>query len=207
MSIQNIIKSIENTYGQPITRAKDCDLLAEDIERVTGRPISSATLRRLFGLLKSKSKLSPYNQETLQRYVDGISDLEDQFNDWASPDEDTVASLIDILLEKFNQPNGELAEYLMNLKIPSHVFFEVLQTLILQSVEGSFDEFILKIYNRPHLVLENPKVFRTLGYALRNHADGKAGLLDELAKSSVARRQFFERFVDMGHFPTYHNWL
>lgn len=207
MSIQNISKSVEKTYGQPITRAKDCDRLAKDIEQVTGRPISSATLRRMFGLLKTKSKLSSYNQETIQLYIAGKSELEEQFNDWTSPDEETVVAILDILLEKYEKPNEHLVDYLLGLRIPSHTYYEVLRKLILLSVEESHNEFIVRLYHRPHHILESSKVYRTLGEKLREKNEGGLEAIGLLAQTPVARRQFFERFVDMGHFSIYRKWL
>jgi hypothetical protein len=55
-------------YQAPVSSAKDCALLAKAIQADTNRIISEATIRRFFGLLKSKSHLSKYNLDTLALY-------------------------------------------------------------------------------------------------------------------------------------------
>jgi hypothetical protein len=61
-------KMVKEQYGKLINTPKDCERLAEIIFNDTGRKISATTLRRFFGLLQSKSKISAYNLDTLAIY-------------------------------------------------------------------------------------------------------------------------------------------
>jgi hypothetical protein len=68
-----ILKSkIQDQFNRPVNSPKDCNLLAVHIALKTGRKISSSTLRRFFGLLPSKTKLSRYNLDTLTLYCSNI---------------------------------------------------------------------------------------------------------------------------------------
>ncbi len=68
INIKELRIGVEETFGQKITTAKQCRMLEEAILAESNRRISSATLRRFFGLLPSSSKLSPYNVDTLVIY-------------------------------------------------------------------------------------------------------------------------------------------
>ena len=68
VNLKELRNTVEETFGETVTTAKQCRMLEEAIFAETNRKISSATLRRFFGLLPSSSKLSPYNTDTLVIY-------------------------------------------------------------------------------------------------------------------------------------------
>ena len=68
-------EKILQKYQAPVSTAKDCRRLAADIKAHTNRAISEATLRRFFGLLKSKTQLSQYSLDTLAIYC-GYADYQ-----------------------------------------------------------------------------------------------------------------------------------
>ena len=68
VNLKELRKAVEKTFGERISTSKQCAMLEKTILKETNRSISSATLRRFFGLLPSSSKLSPYNTETLAIY-------------------------------------------------------------------------------------------------------------------------------------------
>ncbi len=68
INIKELRIGVEETFGEKITTAKQCRMLEEAILAESNRRISSATLRRFFGLLPSSSKISPYNVDTLVIY-------------------------------------------------------------------------------------------------------------------------------------------
>ncbi len=72
-------ESVEETFGEKITTNKQCKLLETIILEKTNRRISTATLRRFFGLLPSSTKLSKYNTVTLVAYSN--YDTENKFTD------------------------------------------------------------------------------------------------------------------------------
>jgi len=59
---------IVEIHGAPVNAARDCEVLAKNISAQTGRSVSSTTLRRFFGLLRSTSSISTYNLDTLAIY-------------------------------------------------------------------------------------------------------------------------------------------
>ena len=56
-------------FGIPVLYSKDCQYLALEIRRLAGRNISSTTIKRFFGLVKSSSKPSGYTLDTLAIYL------------------------------------------------------------------------------------------------------------------------------------------
>ena len=61
-------EKIIDRFDHPVSDPKDCEQLSEVIYEQTGRTISPTTLRRFFGLLRSKSSLSRFNLDTLSIY-------------------------------------------------------------------------------------------------------------------------------------------
>lgn len=71
--VELLIKAITKKFGREISAARDCNELSAAIKNHTYRNISPTTLRRLFGLLPSKTALSKYNLDTLAIYAGFIS--------------------------------------------------------------------------------------------------------------------------------------
>jgi hypothetical protein len=70
---------VEFTYGKQILNVNDCISLSDSIFEKVKIPISSDTLRRLFGLIDTNSKPSLFTIETLSKYV-GFSGYYDFIN-------------------------------------------------------------------------------------------------------------------------------
>lgn len=66
---EKIIQEIENVFGQKIRYPKDCEILAVEISSKTGTSISSSTLKRIFGLIKTNSQPNLYTLDTIARYI------------------------------------------------------------------------------------------------------------------------------------------
>lgn len=62
---QILKRKVEEQFKGAINTPKDCNQLAILIAKKTNRKLSSSTLRRIFGLLPSETKLSKYNLDTL----------------------------------------------------------------------------------------------------------------------------------------------
>jgi hypothetical protein len=60
---------VEFTFGKQILSLNDCVSLSDSIFEKVKIPISSDTLRRLFGLIDTNSKPSLFTIETLSKYV------------------------------------------------------------------------------------------------------------------------------------------
>lgn len=78
--IYNLLrKDIINKLGKEILYGKDCVHLANQIYKHTRRQISSSTLKRFFGFLKTRFNPSKYTLETLVIFL-GFKDWNDYLN-------------------------------------------------------------------------------------------------------------------------------
>jgi len=73
---------IELRFGQTIRYPKDCESLAKHITQVTKDPISSSTIKRLFGLIKNTNKLSPETMKVIGKYLEST--------EWQEPDDQLI---------------------------------------------------------------------------------------------------------------------
>ncbi len=69
-------KEVQNKLGRDIQLARDCCNLSEAVYDSTGRTLSSSTLKRLFGVVKTPFKPSKYTLDTLAIFLG--------FEDWQS---------------------------------------------------------------------------------------------------------------------------
>lgn len=78
--IYNLLKKdVQNKIGKKILYGKDCVYLSNQIYNDTRRQISSSTLKRFFGILKTRFKPSKYTLETLVVFL-GFKDWNDYLN-------------------------------------------------------------------------------------------------------------------------------
>lgn len=62
-------KDVELKFGGEIIRSNDCSKLAREIVNNTNRHISTSTVKRFFGIIKSDYNPSKYTLETFVRYI------------------------------------------------------------------------------------------------------------------------------------------
>ncbi len=74
VSIRLLKDKIQNKFGRSIFYAHDCEELSELIKVQTRRQVSSSTLKRFFGIIKSPFNLSIYTLDTLSIFL--------QFENW-----------------------------------------------------------------------------------------------------------------------------
>ncbi|MBM3921357.1 MAG: hypothetical protein FJ347_09085 [Sphingomonadales bacterium] len=68
--LNNSIKTkLFKVYGKEIKYPKDCDALARDITQKTGSRISSSTVKRLLGFIKTNSHPNQYTLDTISNYL------------------------------------------------------------------------------------------------------------------------------------------
>ena len=70
MLSQVIKQKIEEKVGQRIRYTRDCEVLADKIQSHCKCSISSSTLQRLFGFVKSKKQPRTYTLDILAAYLD-----------------------------------------------------------------------------------------------------------------------------------------
>jgi N-acetylneuraminic acid mutarotase len=79
--LSNSIKSkIEQKFGQKIRYSKDCENLALHISSYVGANISSSTVKRLFGFVKTTSKPNKYTLDIIACYLN-MSNWEELMNE------------------------------------------------------------------------------------------------------------------------------
>lgn len=69
MLSKDIQQKIEQVYGQEIKYPRDCEGLAACITEKTGNSISSSTLKRLYGFVKTSSNPSQFTLDTIALYI------------------------------------------------------------------------------------------------------------------------------------------
>lgn len=69
MLTESVKKQIEQVYGQEIKYPRDCEGLAVCITEKTGNSISSSTLKRLYGFVRTSSKPSQFTCDTIALYI------------------------------------------------------------------------------------------------------------------------------------------
>ncbi len=72
--IRQLKDDVEAKFGRKIAYASDCESLSEQIQISTNRQLSSSTLKRIFGIIKSTFELSKFTLDTLSMYI--------QYPDW-----------------------------------------------------------------------------------------------------------------------------
>jgi hypothetical protein len=80
--IERLKKGVLEVYGSELQYTKDCKILAHEVFEKTGEMLSTTTIRRLFGFLKSSSSPSKFTLNVLSRYIghnswDEFTQLED----------------------------------------------------------------------------------------------------------------------------------
>ena len=68
MLTEDIKQQIQQIYGQEIKYPIDCEGLAACVSETTGNRISSSTLKRLFGFVKTSSNPSQFTLDTIALY-------------------------------------------------------------------------------------------------------------------------------------------
>ena len=73
---------VEQKYGSTVRYPVECDALAEDISKATGRSISSSTIKRLWGFIEGASAARSYTLDTVAEYCGHscFDDLIESFN-------------------------------------------------------------------------------------------------------------------------------
>lgn len=135
--IHNLLKKdIENKIGKRVLYSKDCARLSAQIYKTTRRQISSSTIKRFFGIIKSRFNPSKYTLDTLVVFL-GFKDWNDYLNCY---DE-----------KKYYRPNGNSWDFLKNriqlvtkhsldsLKQKTNYTFE--KTLLREFVQDKFKRF------------------------------------------------------------------
>ncbi|MFQ3214148.1 MAG: hypothetical protein ACI9C9_001681, partial [Marivirga sp.] len=201
-------KEVEKAFKREIKYAKDCDELSYEIYAFTNKNISSSTLRRVFGLLKSTSNLSKYNENTLLDYIEEKKKIVKQSkNNDLSLQSDRIQHDFSKLKLLHNGLNEHLLVDIIESNIHPNKTFKLLQFAVLEALEKEDIDFFIVLYRQNKIIISNVLFFRFFGTQLKNKPDFAKELLPHLAKEKNVRRYFFELFVDFSNFKSYEFWL
>eukprot|EP01029_Cantina_marsupialis_P014920 TRINITY_DN3268_c0_g1_i3.p1 TRINITY_DN3268_c0_g1~~TRINITY_DN3268_c0_g1_i3.p1 ORF type:complete len:851 (+),score=91.07 TRINITY_DN3268_c0_g1_i3:6146-8698(+) len=81
--IERLKTEVLKAFGEDLLYTKDCKFLADKISEETGGRISTTTIRRLYGFLKSSSAPGKYTLATLANFV-GFHSWDDFCEHWSS---------------------------------------------------------------------------------------------------------------------------
>lgn len=86
--IERLKSEVLITFGEDLLYTKDCKFLADKITEETGSRISTTTIRRLYGFLKTTSEPGRFTLETLSHFV-GFQSWSEFKEYWSSKDTHT----------------------------------------------------------------------------------------------------------------------
>lgn len=98
MLTESIKKQIQHVYGQEIKYPRDCEGLAACITEKTGNSISSSTLKRLYGFVRTSSNPSQFTLDTIALYI-GFSDW-DSYEKFNHSEKEVVENTLPIIKDK-----------------------------------------------------------------------------------------------------------
>ena len=205
-SVTELKKQIEHQFGGKIVRARECGLLSDEIQQVTGQQVSEATLRRFFGLMATHSKPSRFTLETLALYT-RQKKKKQQLTILTN---NSVDDLEKLRISLFNEANGDartVIHRLLDLDITALTFYNLASYLLIKAVEANDASLILAFYTLKSYIIDDKRPTCALGNALQNNQRFAHTFIPQLAKVKSARLYFFERYVNTGVFRTYKAWL
>lgn len=203
--LESLKQDIQDCFGSNVVYARDCERLAKAISESTNRNISSATLRRFFDLLKTKSEPSKYTLDTLGIYV-RKTQAEQGNGVGESPKK--IQAKCQELIEENGGLNESLVNHLFSAGYVSDAFHNYSEYLIKMAVRENSPEFWIAYYKQNGLFLDNGLIYHCLGRTLKEHPEFAEKFLPDFAKIKNARLYFFERFVDFGEYDSYYKkWL
>jgi len=230
--ITNIIRQkIEARFGKAIRYSKDCEGLANSINKVCFERISTTTLKRLFGFAKNVEQPRLYTLDVIATYVG--------YKDWSS-----LLANIEKAETIITAPEKKI-KAAENAKLDTHLLYHQIsialttQTIHVKKVEtlcrqlGKRSEifpfiiemigsaarqkniqFLKQVFNLPvifdeknHSPIQFYYVGQAMGLMLRSHPDITDELIESLAANKKAQQYFIEWFVDEDYLQSYYGKL
>ena len=136
---------VEHKYGSTVRYPVECDALAEEISKTTGRSISSSTIKRLWGFIEGASAARSYTLDTVAEYCGHscFDDLIESFN----PTDYVKKAPITFLLTKDIPVGREIfftfgGEASLNMKLDENHSYRVLESNNCELVAGDVFECV-----------------------------------------------------------------
>ena len=133
--IEILRTKVVDRFENPVSSPRDCELLSEEVFKRTGRSISPTTLRRFFGMLKSKSAISAYNLDTLSIFC-GSADYTHFCEEFG-----LLREMVDHEFEEIAREIGRVTKFTLN-SIGRKSLTNFNETIPREKVNGNIDAFL-----------------------------------------------------------------
>lgn len=225
-----IRQKIEARYGKPLRYSKDCDGLANSINKSCHERVSVTTLKRLFGFAKSVEQPRLYTLDVVAAYIG--------YKDWSSllaniektenisvqatkPKQVEVFSndihllhhQISITLTTQTINTKRIVSLCKQLGKQPEIFSFVIEIIGIAARQKNI-QFLKQLFNLPvifdekiHSPIQMYYIGQTMGLMMRSHPDIADELIESLAANKNAQQYFIEWFVDEDYLQGYYGKL
>jgi len=222
---------IEARYGKPVRYSKDCDGLANSINKFCLERVSVTTLKRLFGFAKSVEQHRFYTLDVIAEYIGykdwsnlmaSVQKMDDVITQATSKEKALGNSFTEIHF-LYHQISMSLTTDTINLKnvvslcrdLGGHkeIFPFIIEMIGLAARQKNV-QFLKEVFNMPVIFdeqIHNPIKFyyvgQAMGLMMRNNPDIADELIAPLAANKKAQHYFIEWFVDEDYLQGYYGRL
>lgn len=226
-----IRQKIEARYGKPLCYSKDCEGLANSINKFCNERISVTTLKRLFGFAKSVEQPRLYTLDVIAAYIGYkdwsslLANIEKRENitapvgaksiidDGFPTDIHLLHHQISISLTTQNINTKRIVSLCRHLGKRPEIFPFVIEMIGIATRQKNI-QFLKQVFNLPvifdekiHSPIQMYYVGQTMGLMLRSHLDIVDELTKSLAANKNAQKYFIEWFVDEDYLQGYYGKL
>lgn len=226
-----IRQKIEARYGKPLRYSKDCEGLANSINKFCLDRISVTTLKRLFGFAKNVEHPRLFTLDVIAAYIG--------YNDWGSllaniEKMENIAVAADLKTKSLfdfrddihllhHQISISLTTQTINtrrvfslcrqLGKQSDIFPFVIEMIGIAARQNNI-QFLKQVFDFPnifdekiHSTIQMYYVGQTMGLMMRSHPDIADELTESIAANKNAQQYFIEWFVDEDYLQGYYGKL
>ena len=226
-----IRQKIEARYGKPLRYSKDCEGLANSINKFCLDRISVTTLKRLFGFAKNVEQPRLYTLDVIAAYIG--------YNDWSSLlaniDKAENIAVVSVLKTKPTEGFSDdihLLHHQISIVLTTQtintkrvvtlcrqlgkqlaIFPFVIEMIGIAARQKNV-QFLKQVFTLPnifdekiHSTIQMYYVGQTMGLMMRSHPDIADELTESLAANNKAQQYFIEWFVDEDYLQSYYGKL
>lgn len=226
-----IRQKIEARYGKPLRYSKDCEGLANSINKFCNERVSVTTLKRLFGFAKRVEQPRLFTLDIIAAYV-GYYDwssllanierseniaasvsAKPKTNSEVSDDIHLLHHQISISLTTQSIDSKRIVSLCRKLGKQPEIFPFVIEMIGIAARQKNI-QFLKQVFNLPSIFDEKTHghihiyyVGQSMGLMMRSHPDIADELTESLAANQNAQQYFIEWFVDEDYLQGYYGKL
>ena len=226
-----IRQKIEARYGKPLRYSKDCEGLANSINKSCHERLSVTTLKRLFGFAKSVEQPRLYTLDVVAAYIGYkdwsslLANIEKTENINVPPDSKPkqvegfsndihlLHHQISISLTAQTINTKKIMSLCRQLGKQTEIFPFVIEMIGIAARQKNI-QFLKQVFNLPvifdeniHSIIQMYYVGQTMGLMMRSHPDIADEVTESLAANKKAQQYFIEWFVDEDYLQGYYGKL